>query len=40
MISAALSVAGAFLGALPMLIAFFVLQRYIAEGITHTGIKG
>lgn len=32
--------AGAFLGALPMLIAFFILQRYIAEGITHTGIKG
>ena len=32
--------AGAFLGALPMLIVFFVLQRYIAQGITRSGIKG
>ena len=32
--------AGAFLGALPMLIVFFVLQRYIAAGITRSGIKG
>ena len=32
--------AGALLGALPMLIAFFFLQRFIAEGITRTGIKG
>jgi multiple sugar transport system permease protein len=32
--------AGALLGALPMLIAFFILQRYIAAGITRTGIKG
>ena len=32
--------AGAFLGALPMLIVFFVLQRYIAAGITRPGIKG
>lgn len=35
-----LAFAGAFLGALPMLVAFFFLQRYIAEGITRTGIKG
>jgi multiple sugar transport system permease protein len=32
--------AGAFLAALPMLIVFFVLQRYIAAGITRSGIKG
>jgi multiple sugar transport system permease protein len=32
--------AGAFLAALPMLIVFFVLQRYIAQGITRSGIKG
>lgn len=32
--------AGALLGALPMLIAFFFLQRFIAEGIARTGIKG
>lgn len=32
--------AAAFLGALPILLAFFVLQRYIAEGITRSGIKG
>ena len=32
--------AGAFLGALPMLIVFFVLQRFIAQGITRSGIKG
>lgn len=32
--------AGALVGALPMLIAFAFLQRYIAEGITRTGIKG
>ena len=32
--------AGAFLGALPMLVVFFVLQRYIAAGITRSGIKG
>jgi multiple sugar transport system permease protein len=32
--------AGAFLAALPMLIVFFALQRYIAAGITRSGIKG
>lgn len=32
--------AGAVMGALPMLIAFLFMQRYIAEGITRTGIKG
>jgi len=32
--------AGALLGALPMLIAFFFLQRFIAEGVARTGIKG
>lgn len=32
--------AGAFLAALPMLIVFFLLQRYIAQGITRSGIKG
>lgn len=32
--------AGAFLGALPVLVAFFFLQRYIAQGITRSGIKG
>jgi multiple sugar transport system permease protein len=32
--------AGALLGALPMLIAFFFLQNFIAEGIARTGIKG
>lgn len=32
--------AGALLGALPMLVAFFIMQRYIAEGITRAGIKG
>ena len=32
--------AGAFLAALPMLIVFFVLQRFIAQGITRSGIKG
>lgn len=32
--------AGALLGALPMLIAFLFMQRYIAEGVLRTGIKG
>ncbi len=32
--------AGALLGALPMLIAFLFMQRYIAEGVMRTGIKG
>lgn len=32
--------AGALVGALPMLIVFLFMQRYIAEGITRTGIKG
>ena len=32
--------AGALLGALPMLIIFFVLQRWIALGVARTGIKG
>lgn len=32
--------AGALLGALPMLVAFFIMQRYIAEGVARTGIKG
>lgn len=32
--------AASLLGALPMLIAFFFLQRYIAEGVARTGIKG
>lgn len=32
--------AGALVGSLPMLVVFFIMQRYIAEGITRTGIKG
>ncbi len=32
--------AGALLGAAPMLIAFLFMQRWIAEGVTRTGIKG
>ena len=32
--------AGALVGALPMLIAFLFMQRFIAEGITRSGIKG
>ena len=32
--------AGALVSALPMLIAFAFMQRYIAEGITRSGIKG
>ena len=30
---------GAFVGILPMLIIFFVVQRYIVEGVKVTGIK-
>jgi len=32
--------ASAVMCALPMLIAFLFMQRYIAEGITRSGIKG
>lgn len=32
--------AAAFLGALPILIIFFFMQRFIAQGITRSGIKG
>jgi multiple sugar transport system permease protein len=35
-----LAFAGAFLGALPMLIVFLVLQRRIAQGYVTSGIKG
>ena len=31
---------GAVLSILPLLIIYFALQRFVVEGLTHTGIKG
>jgi len=31
---------GAVLSILPLLIIYIVLQRFVMEGITHTGLKG
>jgi multiple sugar transport system permease protein len=31
---------GAVLSILPLMIVFILLQRFVIEGVTHTGIKG